>query len=62
MGVEAFGAWAVEPPQEEVEAMLQFLVLTPRVAEGGEQSVNRWRSFFKKNGPGCRLGLGPFDS
>jgi hypothetical protein len=37
IGVEAFGARAVESPQEEVEAVLQLLVLAPRVAERGEQ-------------------------
>ena len=35
--VEAFGARAVESPQEEVEAVLQLLVLAPLVAERGEQ-------------------------
>ena len=37
IGVEAFGAGAVEPPQEEVEAVLQLLVLASRVAERVEQ-------------------------
>ena len=37
IGIEAFGAWAVDPPQEEVEAVLQLVVLAPRVAERGEQ-------------------------
>ena len=37
IGIEAFGAWAVDSPQEEVEAVLQLLVLASRVAERGEQ-------------------------
>ena len=37
IGVEAFGAWAVDSPQEEVEAVLQLVVLASRVAERGEQ-------------------------
>jgi hypothetical protein len=36
-GVEAFGAGAVEPPQEEVEAVLQLVVLASRVTECVEQ-------------------------
>ena len=35
--VGAFGARAVESPQEEVEAVLQLLVLAPLVAERNEQ-------------------------
>ena len=37
IGIEAFGAWAVDPPQEEVEAVLQLVVLAPRVTQRGEQ-------------------------
>ena len=37
IGVEAFGARAVDSPQEEVEAVLQLVVLASRVAERGEQ-------------------------